>query len=53
MERHAVLRETSQSIAAQGCPHETEGQIHTHLHGPKQHSVNNNFIVGLLKASTG
>lgn len=53
MERHAVLWETSQHIAAQGFPHKTEGQIHTQLHRPKQTNVNNNLFVGLLKASTG
>lgn len=50
MERHTVLQEKSRSIAAQGLPHRPEGQIHTHLYGPKQNSGNNNFIVGLLTA---
>lgn len=30
----------------------SEGQIHPHLHRPKQNTVNNNFIVELITAST-
>lgn len=51
MERDAVLWEIARSNTAQGFPHETEGQIHTRLHGPKENTVNNDFIVALLTAS--